>query len=387
MWVAAVTAMAGCGGDGKSANDLSVVDLAVGDDLSPAPDLSVAADLSVVSQDMAPPCTILDGGSAAELRCTGLYDDWASRHVDPANLPFKPAFEFWADGAQKSRWIYLPAGQKIDVSNMNEWTFPVGTKIWKEFRLDIGGSVKKVETRILQKLAAGSWDMQTYVWSPDQSTATLQTTPILPFPGTTSYEVPVGKCGACHNHRADKVLGFEAVLLAAPEATGLTWSQLQATSKLTSSNGNETIAASALHLLDGAKRAIERNAVGYLHVNCGIMCHKPGGGVPFAMRLTIDNTTKKTPDDVTTTDVYLGAVNQLSGFTPPASSGTYYRLRPTDDTRSTIYYRTGQRDQLQGGSDQMPPFGTHSVDTVGRQTLDDWIHYMTTANGYPAPSP
>ena len=100
---------------------------------------------------------------------------------------------------------------------------------------------------------------------------------------------------------------------------------------------------------------------------------------------TLDCTT---PADVTTTDVFTGAINRASGFAPPGgTAGPYYRLRPTDDSRSTIYYRTGQRDQLTGGTQQMPPLDTHSVDAAGRQTLDDWIAFMTPANGYPAPSP
>jgi hypothetical protein len=377
-------ALGGCGGNDDHGG---APDLAIGDDLAPAEaaDLAAGSDLTV-AHDLATPCAYLDGGIATELRCTGLYDDWSARHVDAANQPFKPGFELWSDGAQKSRWIYLPPGKAIDVSNMNEWVFPVGTKLWKEFRLDLGGTMKKVETRVMEKLADGSWDMQTYVWSDDQANATLQATPIVPFPGTASYEVPAGKCAACHNKRADKVLGFEAVLMAAPEATGLTWAQLQATGRLASTNGNETIPAASLHLLDGANRPVERNGAGYVHANCGIMCHKPGGGAPFSMRITVDNTAKKTPDDVTTTDVFLGAINQTSGFRPPAATGNYYRIRPTDDTRSTIYYRMGQRDQLQGGAQQMPPLDTHATDAAGLGAIDSWINYMTTANGYPAPA-
>ena len=117
------------------------------------------------------------------------------------------------------------------------------------------------------------------------------------------------------------------------------------------------------------------------------MCHKPGGGAPFSMRVTVDNAAKKTPDDVTTTDVFGGAVNHVSGFVPAGASGTYYRLRPTDDTRSTIFYRMGQRDQLAGGTQQMPPLDTHSVDAAGRQAIDNWIAFMTPANGYPTPAP
>ena len=59
---------------------------------------------------------------------TGLYSDFASRTVASGLFAFSPRFEFWADGAQKSRWLSLPPGTKIDTSRVDHWVFPVGTK-------------------------------------------------------------------------------------------------------------------------------------------------------------------------------------------------------------------------------------------------------------------
>jgi len=67
--------------------------------------------------------------------------------VDPALRAYKPALELWADGATKQRFISIPAGIKIDTSSFDEWVFPNGTKVWKEFRLD----GKRVETRLYEK--------------------------------------------------------------------------------------------------------------------------------------------------------------------------------------------------------------------------------------------
>jgi hypothetical protein len=148
------------------------------------------------------------------------------------------------------------------------------------------------------------------------------------------------------------------------------------------------VPASALHILD-ASRPAERNAVGYLHANCGTMCHKPGGGAPFSMRVTFDNTAKTMPADVSQTDVFMQAINQTSIFRPSMGpdlgAAHLYRIRPTDDTRSMIYYRTGTRTGLFGLGDQMPPIDTHSVDTVGHALLDAWITSMTAAP-YPTPA-
>src|SRR5580698_3735412 len=146
-------------------------------------------------------------GAPADLRDTGLYGDWARRDIATDVHAYTPGFALWSDGAQKSRWIYLPPGTQIDATDLDEWTFPVGTKLWKEFRHNItaaNGHVvpdQRIETRMLWKRAdngsADDWTMVTYVWSADQTDAKLALEtdpPPLPFPGTTDYEVPVERC-------------------------------------------------------------------------------------------------------------------------------------------------------------------------------------------------
>ena len=74
----------------------------------------------------------------------GLRDQGDRRR---ARSPYTPSTPLWSDGAQKQRWIELPPNTQIDISNPNEWTFPVGTKLFKEFRVN----GKRVETRMFQK--------------------------------------------------------------------------------------------------------------------------------------------------------------------------------------------------------------------------------------------
>src|SRR5262249_42540809 len=81
----------------------------------------------------------------ALLSQTGLYEDFAARRLASDLLAFEPRLSFWADGAEKSRWIRIPSGKKIDTSKMDQWVFPVGTQVFKEFR--VGG--KPIETRLL----------------------------------------------------------------------------------------------------------------------------------------------------------------------------------------------------------------------------------------------
>jgi hypothetical protein len=260
-------------------------------------------------------------GLPAELRDTGMDDS--------RNREYQPAFEAWSDGADKTRWIQLPSGTAVDASDPNAWIFPVGTKLWKEFR--VGG--RKIETRMLWKDAPSHWTMAAYVWSADQTTATIATEPVQPIPGST-YEVPAGQCEQCHQ-AIEKPIGYSTLML------------------------TDTPLAAA--------SAVERDAIGYLHANCGVSCHRPDGSAPFSMRIDVapDGHAPATADE---TAVW-SAINHPSRFTPPGGSGVYYRLRPMDASRSTILYRMSTRAPGEG----MPPVGSHVVDDDGRAKLAAWI--------------
>ena len=95
-----------------------------------------------------------DGAVPDDLRCTGLYTDWSAKALAPSVQPYTPAFTLYSDGASKARWISLPAGGQIVTSDLDNWVFPVGTKIWKEF--SVGGV--RVETRLAWKTDA-QWSL------------------------------------------------------------------------------------------------------------------------------------------------------------------------------------------------------------------------------------
>jgi hypothetical protein len=97
------------------------------------------------------------GGVPLDLCDTGLYG--SDGKVDGHNHEYTPAWEAWSDGAEKTRWVHLPDGTHIDASDPNAWSFPVGTRLWKEFRL--GG--RRIETRLLWKDSASHWSLAAYV--------------------------------------------------------------------------------------------------------------------------------------------------------------------------------------------------------------------------------
>jgi hypothetical protein len=312
-------------------------------------------------------CAYGDAGEATDLKCTGLYSDWDTKTVSADVQPYDPGLHLWSDGATKTRWIYLPPGPgdagraPIDTSNMDEWTFPVGTKVWKEFVL--GG--KRIETRLLWKQAAYSWYLTTYRWSADESSATELTIGELDADGN-GYEVPSqAECPACHGGRQDIVLGFEAVSLSSAGATPITMATLVDSGWITS-------APEAGIVIPG--NATDVAALAYLHTNCGIACHNRGSGAAdgtgFFMRLDVAQL-----GSVQATDTWQTGVNQPGYFAPPGYSSPLIRLAPGDAGASCVYYRMSRRtgDDDAAPGIQMPPIDTHKVDEAGVAAILSWI--------------
>lgn len=311
--------------------------------------------------DAALDCTVLGpDGESRDLGCTGLYASWATRTIASDVLPYDPGLHLWSDGAAKSRWIRIPAGQKIDTTDMNEWTFPAGTRFWKEFR--VGGL--KVETRMTWKKSTSnfSWVRTSYAWSQDQTTATELTTGRTNVWGTT-YEIPSqSDCTTCHQGRLDGVLGFEAIGLSSPNATGETMAQLATDNVITT-------APAAPLVIPG--NATESAALGWLHANCGTSCHSNSNyalalSTGFRMRLNAGQLAT-----VMATDTYTTGVGVVSGYQPTPDAGLL-RIKPRDTAHSCVHFRDSSRVAGQ----QMPPLATHIVDTAGVQLVDNWINSL-----------
>ena len=308
-------------------------------------------------------CTPVDD-HPVELGCTGLYSDWTTRKVSADVLPFDPGegLHLWADGAEKSRWIWLPPGTQIDTTNMDEWVFPVGTRFWKEFRL--GGL--RVETRLMLKREDGTWFGTTYAWSADQSSASELITGATDVLGTT-YEIPAqDRCRLCHQGRLDNALGFEVIGLSSPRATGLTLATLVARGLVTRPPASPVV-------IPGD--ATEAAALGWLHANCGTACHNgsPGslaGWTGLHLRLDVARL-----GSVEATAAFTTAYGVPSSFQPFEDAG-FLRITPGSSATSAISYRDATRDATDDARVQMPPFATHEVDTAGVAIVRAWIDAM-----------
>jgi mono/diheme cytochrome c family protein len=235
-------------------------------------------------------------------------------------VAYTPAYELWSDGAAKQRWIALPAGTRVDTSDMNAWRFPQGTKLWKEFTRD----GVRVETRILAKLGASDddWVAASYVWNAEQTDAVLTTDGMMNV-HNTPHDVPAAKqCAGCHGGRASRVLGFSAVQLAKqPQLEPLLTNRIE-------------------YELPGTEA--QRAALGYLYANCA-HCHnatrpKQAGARCYDPRRTLD----------LSLDVERSSLSAL-------------------EDSAALADRMGRR-----GLGAMPPLASELVDATGLATIRAW---------------
>jgi hypothetical protein len=213
--------------------------------------------------------------------------DAGCTQINPAAIPYRPQFELWSDGATKRRWIQLPAGQKIDTSNMDVWQFPVGTKIWKEFT----SGTTRVETRLIMRIGAGDttsdWFYAAYVWNAAQDNAVWEEYGVNNANGT-EHDVPSKiQCRQCHeNTKPSRVLGFSAIQLDwdDDDLTTVGLADLVEQDLLTDPPTQPGNPGDPYFPLPGGPTPAKA-ALGYLHVNCG-HCHNPNSATTPTRRST-----------------------------------------------------------------------------------------------------
>lgn len=293
---------------------------------------------------------------------TDLYTDIVSGEVHPAMRWFKPAYELWSDGESKNRWVYIPECEKIDTSDMNDWSFPVGTRFFKEFSVD----GLKVETRYFQRLGPGKREFAyvSYLWNEDQTEAYKVSTEGMANVLGTEHDIPSREqCVECHGTspkgggRPSRGLGFSAIMLSEVE-TGVSLNDLISESILSQPPQNP---------IKIPGNPTERDALGYLHINCGTCHNQSDDGLPqYDMNLWIDvEHTSAVESNAWQTTV--GVDTQV--FKDQNISG---RIVPGNPEGSALYYRMNHRNDVA----QMPPVGTKLVDSEGIAIISEWIESL-----------
>lgn len=342
---------------------------AEGGEASPEPgDASQGGDaLDAPSEgDVATPCTAT-GVLATTLACTGLYSDIAHKTLAPGVRFYQPAVSLWADNATKMRWIQFPPGTQIDVSNPNEWKFPIGTKVWKEFSRD----GNRVETRMFEKFDDGPppiWKHATFAWNADESAATTSGGGDIPW-GTDggTYHIPTfSECDQCHNGRTDHVLGFEQVSLGEQGAAGLTLAELVKANLVT------PVPARTDLVLGDDGTGVAAPALAWLHVNCGVTCHNGNSNANCYgqnMRLRLDPSTL---DGRPITDTDFDALRTTISVAARTRTG-WTRIVPGDPSHSLLVQFISYRGTNNPPGGQMPPIASKLVDTDDVAKVIDWV--------------
>ncbi|MBX3232822.1 MAG: hypothetical protein KIT84_43890 [Labilithrix sp.] len=306
-------------------------------------------------------CSSEDGGAGAcgpesqdevpnDLACTGLYSDFATRTIAPTARAYAPGVAFWSDGLDKDRYIELPEGQTVDATSMDDWKFPNGTKVWK----DIHKGPKKVETRFFWKTNAGKWLQTSYVWSEDGTKATVGAGTDVMLDGEPYHIPTTTECSECHRGRRDKLLGFEAVSLAQPGATGVTLATLAREDKIVPKPAVTAV-------------TVPNPAYGVLHVNCGVTCHNATPSATaettgLRLRLAFEELAANEPE--VEWDLY----KTLVGVETTSAGRAGLRVKAGAPDESELVKAMGMR-----GDGQMPPLASTVVDTQGVDVVKRWI--------------
>jgi hypothetical protein len=270
-----------------------------------------------------------------------LYVDIGRKQVAPDLLEFEPAYWLWSDGSDKRRWLRVPAGEHIDVAEMDHWQFPVGTVAFKEFVRD----GKRVETRMIVRTGEGKEDywMGAFAWNDDESDALFVPDGVENARGT-DHDVPeVRRCATCHRGDRGRILGFSAVQQ--PEAPP------------------ELFDAPVPSYAPPGDPVV-REALGYLHANCA-HCHNPEGtarpDTDMNLRLSVMDAL---PEDTATYRSTLGVELQFFDDSP-----LVLRVAPGMPDDSGLLFRMTER----GPDTQMPPLATEIVDPDGLRIVREWI--------------
>jgi hypothetical protein len=304
---------------------------------------------------------------------TGLYPGPGTA-VDPRNLIYSPQYPLWSDGAQKSRWIFVPPGSRIDATDVDGWEFPAGTRFWKQFAF----AGRKVETRLLWKATPSGWTYATYLWNSDQSDAVLASPEGVPdyyevAPGKRHSIPSVNDCKDCHESETKPVLGFTALQLStdrdplAPNAEPLQPGMV--TLRTLVERGllrplSEELVREPPRIPSSNART--RAMLGYFAANCS-QCHATGGSLGILKLSFAHRSTARVEADEPGLATTVGQASDWQ--IPNAPDGATRRIQPGSPDLSAVFYRMNSRQP----SSQMPPLGTVLVDQEAVDLLRRWI--------------
>lgn len=286
----------------------------------------------------------------------GLYVPGSCSVLAPGVRSFAPEFALWSDDAEKERFVLLPDGARIDTSDPDAWIYPVGTVLFKTFARDGLRIETRINTKVSEGTGIGHWTLRTFAWNAAQDGVTEVTEGVTNALGTSHDIPPVSLCASCHTGAAvDVGLGFTAIQLN-HAGTEVSLADLIAEDRVT-----DAIDLAAARVPGTGDI---REALGYMHANCG-GCH--GGPAPLPVPEPMDLWIDVGLSDPALTPSYLTTVNVVSGW-----SGAPFRVSPGFPDDSAIL----RRMQSRVVGVQMPPVATELPHAMAIGTIRRWIISM-----------
>ncbi|HFC53092.1 MAG TPA: hypothetical protein ENJ43_01515 [Gammaproteobacteria bacterium] len=305
----------------------------------------------------------VDGGFPQKLSETGCFK--ADDPTQPVEglIPYGVNAPLWSDGAEKHRWFAIPDGTTIEIdADGNNWIFPPGSVLIKEFRL--GG--KRVETRLLVRHDDGEWMGYSYEWDDQESDATLLSGGKSKSVAGQVWGYPSQKqCMFCHTGAAGFVLGPETLqlngLFTYPR-TGKTANQLATYEQIglfpSSLPDRPDNLPALIDFMDPAA-PFDKRARAYLHANCS-SCHRPGATELADFRYQIS-----------LREMGICNAQPVHGDTGTGSEGRL--LVPGSPDNSVLLVRM----QSVAPGRRMPMLGTRVMDPVGIEVVSRWIESLS----------
>lgn len=289
----------------------------------------------------------------------GFFSDPARQVPVPGVTPYRLNTPLYSDGAEKLRFLYLPAGASARSDGEGLLVLPVGAALIKTFAFGEGDDRRLIETRVLLHRADG-WTALPYRWNEAQTEATLaiaggRVELTTPEGEAISYRVPnKNQCKECH--------GVDGkVVPIGPKARNLSSEWLEG---MTASGHLDRvpIGADQLPLWEQRGSAGAAGAArAYLDVNCA-HCHRPGA---TASNSGLDLRWEQ--DDLQALGVGKRPVAAGRG-----SGGLLFDVVPGKPEESILLHRM---NSLEPGV-AMPELGKSTVDKEGTAVVEQWIRDM-----------
>ncbi|HSO36591.1 MAG TPA: PQQ-dependent sugar dehydrogenase, partial [Labilithrix sp.] len=309
------------------------------------------------------------------LRETFLFTDVPSLTPAANLVPYDVRSPLWSDGAAKTRWIRLPAGQKVGVEADGTLKLPVGTVFVKQFDLPDGftvtGRSRHLETRVMV-VGNDTTYGYTFRWNAAGTDATLvsdgadeKLTDAVTGESRNWHYPGFGQCWSCHrngwNDLANtqrneryRILGFTAEQLVQPS---------ELAKKGVFDPADLARLPAALPSPTDTSKTLEQRAYAYLASNCSPCHHEnasyTGGGETWLASYGAGDLAARHLDQ--------RASNYPMTVRLGIPAGRL--VAPGDPSHSLLLARITSNDP----DLRMPPVARNVVDKAGASLVEQWI--------------